>query len=144
MGKITAASPTLFRATKTTTTQTTVGTTTLFTVTGEVLIEAILGYVSQAGTADAGTGTVTATLGVTGSVSLFIGSMDWILLLINTFYVDATPDANGIALPAAMKDIVITDNILLTVSSSGSKLPTAGIIRFDVLWRPLSANGNIA
>ncbi len=53
---------------------------------------------------------------------------------------DTTPDANGIAVPAALKDIIITDNIIGTVAAQNV---TAGVIRIDVVWEPLSGGGNV-
>ena len=115
-------------------------TTTYFTVTGEVLIEKIVPFCTVDLTESGAVSQV--SLGVTGSVSLFIGVTDTDLIDANEFWVDATPDANGIALPAALKDIVITDNILVDCTGAVSNV-NGGALRIDVWWRPLSDNGNL-
>ena len=108
---------------------------TLFTVTGEVWIAGIVAYCSTLLT-----GSGTLALGVTGSTALFIAATTATDIDAGEFWVDATPDANGVAIPAALKDIVITDNILATTASDTI---TAGVIRFDVFWFPVSDDGNL-
>ena len=114
-----------------------VGNVPLFTVTGEVLIVAIVPFCTETLVG----ATATLALGVTGSTALFIAATTGTLITVNLFWVDTAPDANGVALPVALKDIVITDNIVGTVAVVGV---TDGTIRFDVLWRPLSTNGLVA
>lgn len=116
-----------------------VGTVTYFNVTGEVLIERIVPYCSVDLT-EAGA-TATCILGVTGSTSLFIGSTNATTIDAGEFWVSTTPTANGIALPATMQNIVITDNVILTV---GAQNVNGGALRIDVIWRPLSSDGLLA
>lgn len=116
-----------------------VGSVALFTVTGEVLIERIVPFCTTLLTEALATATI--ALGVTGSTSLFIAATNAVDIDANEFWVDTTPDANGIALPAALKDIVITDNIIATVAAQNVD---AGAIRFDVYWRALSSDGSVA
>lgn len=113
-----------------------VGNVPLFTVTGEVLIVAMVPFCTTLLT-EAGA-TATLALGVTGSTSLFIAATNAVDIDANEFWVDTAPDANGIAVPAALKDIAITDNIVGTV---GVQAVTGGVIRFDVLYIPLSGDG---
>lgn len=113
-----------------------VGSVALFTVTGEVLIERLVPFCSTLLTEAAPTATL--ALGVTGSTSLFVAATNATDIDANEFWIDTTPDANGIAVPAALKDIAITDNIIGTVAAQNV---TAGVIRFDVYWRPLSSDG---
>jgi glutamate dehydrogenase/leucine dehydrogenase len=115
-----------------------VGSVALFTVTGEVLIVAMSAFCTTLLTESGATATI--ALGVTGSTSLFIAATNAVEIDANEFWVDATPDANGIAVPAALKDIIITDNIINTVGATNI---TAGVIRYDVIWIPLSSNGNV-
>jgi len=107
----------------------------LFTVTGEVLIVAIVPFCTE-DLASAGGGTL--ALGVTGSTALFLAATVATVIDVGEFVVNTTPVANGVALPAAFKDIVITDNIIGTVATADI---TDGTIRFDVLYIPLSSDG---
>src|SRR3990167_4013531 len=90
-----------------------VGAVPLFTVTGEVLVRAIAGFCTTNLTEAAPTATL--ALGVTGSTALFVAATTATAIDANLFWVDTVPDANGGALPAACKDILITDNIIGTV-----------------------------
>ncbi len=119
-----------------------IGAVTLFTVTGEVLIAYLMAFC----TTDLTGATATITLGVTGKVTvaqtpLFIAATIATDIDANEFWVDTTPDAAGIAIPAALKDIVITDNILNDVATAGV---TGGVIRYDCYWLPLSSDGLVA
>lgn len=115
-----------------------VGAVPLFTVTGEVLIERIVPICTVNLTEAAPTATL--ALGVTGSTSLFIAATTATAIDAGEFWVSATPTGNGIAVPAALKDIAITDNIIGTV---GAQNVDSGAIRIDVYWRPLSSDGNV-
>lgn len=111
---------------------------TFFTVTGEIYIVALV-PVCTVDLASADLATI--TLGVTGSTSLFLGATTATAIDADEFWVNTTPVANGVALPAAFKDIVITDNILGAVATGSI---TAGAIRFELCWRPLSANAAVS
>ncbi len=113
-----------------------VGNVPIFTVTGEVLIL----YLTPTGTVTLTEAAPTATiaLGVTGSTSLFIAATTATLITAGKFWTTTTPVANGVALPAALKDIVITDNIVGTVAAQAVN---GGAIRWDVYWTPLSSDG---
>jgi len=54
--------------------------------------------------------------------------------------VDTAPDPNGIAIPAALINIAITDNIIGTVAAQAV---STGVIRFDCYYLPLSSDGNL-
>ena len=110
--------------------------TTWFTVTGEVLILAISSFCSVDLTEAAPTATI--SLGVTGATGLFIAAINAVDIDANEFWVDATPVANGFALPAACKDILITDDIL---SAAAVQNVTGGTLRVDTWWIPMSPNG---
>lgn len=116
-----------------------VGSVTLFTVTGEIQVIALVPFCTTLLTEAAPTATI--ALGVTGSTSLFVAATNAVDIDANEFWVDTTPDANGVAIPAALKDIVITDNIINTVAAQGV---TAGVIRYDLYWRPLSSDAAVA
>lgn len=112
--------------------------TTWFTVTGEVLIEYIAGWC--VGTLGEAAPTATITLGVTGNTALFIAATNSTALTTGLFWVSATPTANGIAVPAALKGIAITDNIL---SACATQNTNSGTLRVDCWWRALSSDGNV-
>lgn len=116
-----------------------VGAVPLFTVTGEVLIVYLAPFCTNFLTEAAPTATL--ALGVTGSTSLFIAATNAVDIDDDEFWVDTTPDANGIALPAALKEIVITDNIVGTVAAQAVD---SGTLRLDAFWLPLSSNGLVA
>src|SRR3990167_1697702 len=104
-----------------------VGAVPLFTVTGEVLIERIVPICTVDLTEAAPTATL--ALGITGSTSLFIAATTGTAIDAGEFWMTTTPTANGLALPAALKDIAITDNIIGTVAAQAVN---SGAIRFDV------------
>jgi len=103
---------------------------------GEVLVVALVPYCTES----LAGATATLALGVTGSTVLFIAATTGTTITIGTFWVDTVPDANGVAVPAALKDIAITDSIIGTVATAAV---TDGTIRFDVYWLPLSSDGKV-
>ena len=113
-----------------------VGNVPLFTVTGEVIIRLLVPFCTTDLT-EAGA-TATLALGITGSTAIFNAATTATTIDANEFWVSATPAANGIALPAAFKDIVITDNIIGTVAVQAVN---GGVLRLDCYWQPLSADG---
>lgn len=110
----------------------------IFTVTGEVLVVALVPFCTE-NLVSAGGGTL--ALGVTSAPTLFIAATTGTDILINKFWIDTSPDANGVALPAALKDIILTDNIVGTVGTADI---SDGTIRVDCYWLPLSSDGNVA
>ena len=109
----------------------------LFTVTGEVLVSQVVGYC----TTNLAGSSATLALGVTGSTSLFIGATTATDIDADEFWVSTTPTANGIALPAAVKDIIVTENIIGTVATAAI---SGGVMEFTVCWRKISSDGNVA
>lgn len=112
---------------------------TVFTTTGEVLIVTLVPFCTTLLGEAAGGATV--SLGVTGNTTLFIAVTNTVDIDANEFWVDGTPDANGVAVPAALKDIAITDDILVANATQDTD---SGVLRFDCLWVPLSSDGNLA
>lgn len=112
---------------------------TIFTVTGEILVVALVPFCTTLLTESGATATV--ALGVTGSTALFIAATNAVDIDANEFWLDTTPDANGLALPSALKDIVITDNVLVSPAVTNV---TAGVIRFDMYWMPLSSDAAVS
>lgn len=113
-----------------------VGNVPLFATTGEVWVVRLITFCTSDLTEALATATL--VLGVTGSTTLFIGSTNAVTIDTGQFWVSTSPTGNGIALPAPMTDIVITDNIVGTV---GAQAINGGVLRFDLFWRPLSSNG---
>ena len=118
-----------------------IGTFNLFTTTGELLVAAIAPFCTTLVGVDAGTGAASMQLGVVSATNLFVLTTPAADIDANEFWVDATPDLNGIALPAACKDIVITQNIQGEVTSTGTQLVNSGVLRVDVFWMALSSDG---
>ena len=118
-------------------------TTTFFTTTGEVLILYIVPFVVLTLTQSGATPTL--ALGVTNATGLFIAATTATALATGEFWTESTGGGTaeaGIAVPAALKDILISSNIIGTVG--GTLNIDGGTLRLDVYWRPLSSNGAIA
>jgi hypothetical protein len=112
--------------------------TTFFTVTGEIeVISLVPTCTVDLASADA----ATITIGVTGSTSLFLAATTATTIDVGEFWVNTTPVAAGVALPAAFKNIIITDNILGAVATGTI---SSGAVRFDLVWRPLSPDASVA
>ena len=81
------------------------------------------------------------SLGVTSGVADFVAATTATDVDANEFWVDTAPDANGVAIPAALMDIIITDNIIGTAATANI---TGGVMEFTVYWTPISVDGNVA
>ena len=113
----------------------------LFTVTGDVIVVAIIPFCTTNLTQSAGTPDL--ALGANNDTNLFVSATTATDIDANDFWVDASPtEVGGVALPAALKDIVITDNISCIVG--GTNNIDAGVIDFTVYWLPISTDGNVA
>lgn len=113
-----------------------IGAVPLFTVTGTILIERIVPFC----TVDLAGATATLALGVTGATALLIAATTATGIDLGMFWVDASPDLGGVAIPSGLQNIAVGANIIGTVATAAI---TAGVIRFDVLWRPISPDGNL-
>ena len=110
--------------------------TTFFTVTGQVEIVSIVPFcvLTLVDTSN----TATISLGVTGIVELFLAATQSTLLATDEMWNDTSPAEKAIAIPAAFKNIAISDDILvdcLTENTDG------GTLRVDLYWRALSSDG---
>lgn len=117
-----------------------VGNVPLFTVTGEVLVLYLVPYVSETLVG----ATATLALGVTNSTALFIAATTATNLAAGEFWTESTGGVTadaGIAVPAALKEIAITSNIVGTVATAAI---SDGTVRLDLYWIPLSSDGAIA
>lgn len=115
-----------------------VGAVPLFTVTGEVLVSALIPFCTTLLTEAAATATL--ALGVTGSTSLFIAATNAVDIDADEFWVDTAPDPNGVAIPAALLNVAIEENIIGTVAAQNVD---SGVIRLTCFWRPISTDGNV-
>jgi hypothetical protein len=110
----------------------------IFTVTGEVLVVALVPYCTVNVAGDTGT----IALGVTGSTTLFLGATTGTDIDAGDFWMDTSPaEVGGMAIPAALKDIAITANVIGTVATADL---TGGAIRFNLWYLPLSSDGSVS
>ena len=110
----------------------------LFTVTGDVIIVAIVPNCTTDLAESAGTPTL--ELGVNNDTNLFVAATTATAIDAEDFWVDASPtEVGGVALPDALKDIIITDNISNTVG--GTNNISGGVIEYTVYWLPISTDG---
>lgn len=109
----------------------------IFTLTGAVWVEKIAGWGITTPTS-AGGGTL--ALGVTGSTALFIAATTATTLTNGKTWQTTTPNASGLAVPAALSNIAIAASIIATVATADI---TAGVLEFVVVYRPLSSDGQL-
>lgn len=122
-----------------------IGNVTYFTLTGKVHVVSLDAVIETSLTEDGGTGVSSCSLGVTGATALFVAAVLSSSLVSTTpLWYSATPNATGIALAAAYKDIAIAANIVLAVTSTGTKLVNGGKITLTVTYVPITSNGSLA
>jgi hypothetical protein len=112
---------------------------TVFTITGRVHVAALIPYCTVNLTESGATATI--KLGVTNKEALFISIMNAVDLDADEFWIDATPDADGVAIPNAMKEVGIAQNIVVLPETTNV---TAGTIIFDVWYYPITDNGALS
>lgn len=113
-----------------------VGSHTLFTVTGNVILT-IFGVVDTTITSG---GAPTVEVGVTGNTAVLIAQATAANLADGDIWVDATDTRVGAGVVPSMQ--IINDGLDVLLKITGATL-TAGVIDFYCLWRPLSADGNV-
>lgn len=114
-----------------------IGAVPLFTVTGAVQIDQIVPVCLTTLNGAGGT----FALGVVGATTLLIAATNTSALAAGTIWVDTAPDVGGVAIPSGLKNIVVIANVIATVITVAVD---AGVMRFDVLWRPISPDGNLS
>ena len=115
-----------------------------FAITGGVHVVSLDAIVTSNVTVDGGTGAASMSLGVVNDTVLFVAAVVATnLTAANGLWYSGTPNANGIALPAAYKDIAIKQNIVAAVTSSGTQLVNGGTLVLTVTWVPITATGNL-
>lgn len=111
------------------------GATTLFTVTGDVVIRLFAVCKAAFTTSDA----ITAEVGVAGNIACIIAQVaDATALAQHEIWHDATPDAT-VEAESVVREFIISNgqDVLLTLTGT----ITAGTLAFYLAWRPLSADG---
>ncbi len=113
---------------------------TIFTVTGDVLLQ-VFGICNTQPAVAAGTPTI--ELGVSGDTTAYIAQIvNAVDLIANEVWLDATPTLTQEILdPAVIPRTWIVANGQDTILTIGGADLTAGDIDFYAIWRPLSANG---
>lgn len=111
---------------------------TVYTVTGEVLIHALMSKC----TTNLGEAAPTATvsLGTVNQVTRFIGNTNSVDIDQNEAWVSTTPTAGSIDLPDAMQSVIIVngDDIVINPLTQNTN---AGVLEFTVFWEPISTDG---
>lgn len=111
-----------------------IGAATLFTITGKVIVDRIIATCTGSLTG----ATATIALGVTSSTSLFIAATTATGITNGAIWASTSPNANGIALPAALQNIAIAQNILATIATANV---TGGTLVIDVYFTPITDDG---
>jgi hypothetical protein len=114
-----------------------VGNVPLFTITGNILVLRLVPRCTE----DLAGATATLALGVTGETARFIAATTATDIDNGEFWFDASPAATGEALPAALVDQPIDNDIVGTVATADI---TDGTLEINVFWLPLSSNGALA
>ena len=112
--------------------------TAIFTVTGEILIVSLVPFCVTDLTESVGTPTL--ALGVVGNTAILLGATTATAIDGGKFWLDTTPaEVGAVPVDAALIDIAVTANIQCLVG--GTNNISAGVIRYDLYWRPVSSDG---
>lgn len=112
----------------------------VFTVTGDVLIHAIIPKCTTLLTeAVAG---ATVSLGTASQVARFIAATNSVDIDANEVWVSTTPTAGSIDLPDALQSVVIVngDDIIVQPATQNTN---GGVIAFVVFWEAVSVDGSV-
>ena len=111
---------------------------TVFTVTGQIHVVSLVPYcTTNLGEALA---TATVSLGTTATVALFIAATNSVDIDANEVWTAAAPTTRSLAIPAALKDIAVNNNIIVACATQNTN---AGVIDFTMTWYPLSAGATV-
>lgn len=97
-----------------------VGVVSVFTVTGAVFVEKLVPQCTEDLTVSSGVGTASIQLGVTGATSAFVATTTPGNIDADEFWVDNAPDPGIVAIPAALKDLVVCKDIVAEVTNTES------------------------
>ena len=110
--------------------------TTIFTVTGQIHVVSLTPYCTTDLTEALATATL--SLGTATQAALFIAATNSVDIDANEVWTALAPATRSLALPAALKDIEVNDNFIAAAAVHNTN---GGVIRFDLLYVPLSADG---
>lgn len=111
------------------------GATTLFTVTGDVVVRLF----AKCTTLLDSDGAATIEAGISGNTAALIAQTAYSVIDANEIWVDASSPATVEALPGQFILVGGTD-IIQTIATEAIK---AGVLTYYCLWSPLSADGNV-
>lgn len=107
---------------------------------GVVIVRYIVAFPTTSLTQNLGTPTL--ALGVVGQIPLFIAATTATTIATTAkIWTSTTTVAGGQALPAAMKDIEIAANVILTVG--GTNNINGGVLEVDIGYDPISAGATL-
>jgi hypothetical protein len=109
------------------------GNTTLFTITGDVLIQAV----GTCSTTLVGA-TATISLGITGNGTALIASTTATSIQTNMGWRDASPSTNE-TMPTS-STVISSRDILAVIGTANI---TAGVLNIYIVWRPLSVGASV-
>lgn len=121
-----------------------VGTVTVFTITGRVLLQGFTGYVSTGLTAGA---TATMDVGTASATTVFTGGGELATAFVTGDWLQGGAGSADGAVPeltywvANPGGIALSQNIIITV---GAEAISAGVIVFDIFYRPITDDGALA
>lgn len=114
-----------------------VGALPIWTLTGRILVVSIATFCTE----DLAGATATLELGVASDTDLFIASTTATDIDNNDWWVDATPtEVGGVLLPAALKDVLVSESIRGTV---GTAAISDGTLEFYCQYVPLTVGANL-
>ena len=109
----------------------------IFTVTGEVYMVVLIGFCSV----DLTEALATATIALLCGTVTLIAATNSLGIDANDLWIDATPtDVDAVAIPAALKEIVISANVTISPATQNTN---GGTLRISMLWYPLSEDANV-
>ena len=115
-----------------------VGTVTVLTITGRVVLKNLATFCTEtlAGA------TATVALGVASSTAGLIAATTGTDIAANDWWIDATPTEVGLAaVPAGHKDIALSESVIITVATANV---TDGTLVFWAEYMPLTSNGRLS
>jgi hypothetical protein len=107
---------------------------TLFTVTGDVLVNVFATCTTDV------TGSGTGAVGTANNTQAFIATTTGTDIDAKEVWQNATPTAEVGAVVSTSKPVSGSTDIILTI---GTNTLTGGVVNFYCLWRPLSSTGNV-
>lgn len=115
-----------------------VGATTVFSVTGQIQVVNLLPFTTTLLAENGATATV--SLGTAETVALFIAASEPEDFETGDFWTAVVPALKSIAIPAALKDIAVSEDIILTIANDTI---TSGVVEFYLRWIPLSSDAAV-